>query len=90
MAKDRGLHSNDWDSQLAVTRTVAILEQSRAYFGNDLPISFECINVALGNPAAQMSVNVLQVLRLAAINVARKIQIVGILCVADFRDRNHA
>ena len=93
VAEDGGLDFGDRHPQLAVAGAVALFEQGGANAGKDFPIGFQAqrvINVALGNAAAQMAVDVLQVLRLGAVDVAREVEVVVVLRVGDFLDRHHA
>ena len=90
MAEDGGLHLADRELQLAVAGAVGLLEQGRAHGGMTSSSSVEGVNVALGDAAAQVAVDVLQVLRLGAVDVAREVEVVVVLRVGDFRDRHHA
>src|SRR5262245_41102983 len=84
----RRLHISDRELQLAVARAVRFLEQRLAHGRDDLPVAVECIYVAFRDTAAQMAVNVLQIFRLGAVDVSRKIEVVVVLRVANFRDRH--
>ena len=90
MAEDGGLHLGDGKLQLAVAGAVGLLEQGGAHAGDDLPVAAERIDVALGDAAAQVAVDVLHVLRLGAVDVAREVEVVVVLRVGDFRDGHHA
>ena len=78
------------DPELAVAGAVGLLEQRGAHGGDDLPVAVERVNVAVRDAAAQVGVNVLQVLRLGAVNVAREVEVEVVLRVADLRHRHHA
>ena len=65
-------------------------EQGGAQAGHDFPIMAEGIEVALGDAAAQVGVDVLQVLRLGAVDVAREVEVEVVLRVGDLRDGHHA
>ena len=91
MAEDGGLHLGDGELQLAVAGAVGLLEQGGAHAGDDLPVvRSERIDVALRDAAAQVAVDVLQVLRLGAVDVAREVEVVVVLRVGDFLDGHHA
>ncbi len=90
MAEDGGLHFGDGKLELAVAGAVGRLEQGGAQAGHDLPVVAEGIEVALGDAAAQVAVDVLQVLRLGAVDVAREVEVVVVLRVGDFLDGHHA
>jgi hypothetical protein len=61
-----------------------------AHAGDNLPVASEVINIALRNAAAQVAVDVLDVLRLGAVDVAREVEIVVVLRVGDFLNRYDA
>ena len=67
-----------------------LCEQGGAQAGHDLPVVAERIEVALGDAAAQVAVDVLQILRLGAVDVAREVEVEVVLGVGDFRDGHHA
>ena len=90
MAEDGGLDVSSRDAQLAVAGAVGLLEQRRTHGGNDLPIRAERIDIVVGDAAAQMGADVLQVFRVAAVDVARQIEVVVVPAVGDFLDRDHA
>jgi hypothetical protein len=93
VSEDGGPHLGDRELQLAVAGAVALFEQRGANAGKDFPIGFQSyrvINIALGNAAAQMAVDVLQVLRLGAVDVTREVEVVVVLRVGDFLDWHHA
>jgi hypothetical protein len=73
VAEDGGLHPGNREPQLAVAGAVELLEQGNAQSRHDLPVIAERINVALRDTAAQTTVNVLQILRLGAVDVAREV-----------------
>ena len=90
VAEDGGLHLGDGKLQLAVAGAVGLFEQGGADAGDDLPVAGEVINIALGDAAAQVAVNVLHVLRLGAVDVARQVEVVVVLRVGDFLDGHEA
>ena len=90
VAEDGGLDLRDGELELAVAGAVGLLEQRGAHAGDDLPVAVERINVAVRDAAAQVAVDVLQVLRLGAVDVAREVEVVVVLRVADLRDRHQA
>ena len=61
--------------KLGVAGPLRRLKQHRSHPAEDLPVAGQIINITIGNAAAQVGVNILQVLRLRAINVAREVQI---------------
>jgi 5-hydroxyisourate hydrolase-like protein (transthyretin family) len=75
---------------MAVAGAVSLLEQGRTHAGNDLPIASEVVNIAFRDAAAQVAVNVLEVLRLGAVNVAGEVEVIVVLPVGDFFNRHHA
>ena len=89
VGEDGGLDfSLDWlNGAVAGTKR---LEQSVAQAGHDLPVVAEGIEVALGDAAAQVAVDILEVLRLGAVDVAREVEVVVVLGVGDFRDGHQA
>ena len=48
------------------------------------------VDVAVGDAALQVAVDVLNVFRFAAVDVPRQVEVVVVLGVFDFRDRDHA
>ena len=85
MAEDGRLDVRDGDLELAVAGAIGLLEQRGAHAGDDLPVAFERVNVAVGDAAAQVCLNVLDVLRLGGVNVAREVEVEVVLRIADFR-----
>ena len=71
--------------QTAVAGATRRFEQERAHGRKHLPVTVERINVAVRDAAPQMSVDVLQVFRLGAIDVTREVEVEVILRVADLR-----
>ena len=67
-----------------------LCEQGGAQAGHDLPVVAEGIQIALGDAAAQVAVDVLQILRLGAVDVAREVEVEVVLRVGNFRERHHA
>ena len=90
MAKDGGLDVRHGHPELAVAGAIGLLEHRGADAGDDLPVAVEVVDVAIRDAAAQMGVNVLQVLRLGAVDVAREVEVEVVLRVADLRQRDHA
>ena len=58
--------------------------------GHVLPIVAKGIEIALRDADAQVAVDVLEVLRLGAVDVALEVVVVVVLRVGDFGDRHHA
>ena len=86
VAEDGGLDLGDGELATGSSRGGRPLEQGGADAGDDLPVAVEGINIAVGDAAAQVAVDVLQVLRLGAVDVARQVEVVVVLRVGDFRD----
>ena len=55
-----------------------------------MPVAVERIDVAVGNAATQVAVDVLQVLGSGAVDVTGEIEVEVVLRVADLRMRHHA
>ena len=68
---------------LILAGMIGFVKQCSAQAGEDLPITVEGIQIAFRNAAAQMGGDVLEILRLAAVDVARQVEIIVILRVAD-------
>ena len=68
--------------ELRSSRAAGRLEQRGAHAGEDLPVAVERVEVALRDAAAQVAVDVLQVLRLGAVDVAREVEVEVVLRVA--------
>src|SRR5258707_1041384 len=90
MAEDGGIHLVNREPQLTVAWAVELLEQGGAQTRHDLPVIAKRIDIGLRDAAAQMAVDVLQILRLSAVNVAREVEVVVVLWVSDFLDGYHA
>src|ERR1017187_8242991 len=83
VAEDGGFDLADGHFELRVTGPAALLEKRGAHRRKNLPVAFEVINVVAGNAAAQVGVDVLQVFPLSAVDVAREVEVVVVLRVAD-------
>ena len=70
------LHLPGLDPGLAVSGAAVALEQRRPERREDLPPSAERVEVAVGDAPAQVGVEVVQVFRLARIDVAGEVQVV--------------
>ena len=90
VAEDGGLHLANREPQLTVAGAVELLERGGAQTRHGLPVIAKRIKVVLRDAAAQMAVDVLQILRLSAVDVAREVEIVVVLWVGDFLDGYHA
>ena len=90
VAEDGRLDVSGGDFQLAVAGTVGLLEQRGADGGDDLPVGFERVNVAVRDAAVEMGVDVLNVLRFGAVDVAREVEVEVVLRVTDLGERDHA
>ncbi len=86
------------DGRLYVTgrhpqRAVALAqgrEQARADAGENGPVFGEGVDVPVGDAAMQMRLDVLQILRLSAVNVAGQVEVEIVFGIADLRQRHHA
>jgi hypothetical protein len=83
-----GLHVGS--GQFTIAGVFRLFEQGGAHGGDNLPVTIKGVDVTLRDAAAQMAVDVLDVLRLGAVDVAREIEVEVVLRVTDFRDRHHA
>ena len=86
MAEDRGPDVGYGHAQLAVARPVSRLEQGAADPGQDGPIGFQpdgIVDVALRNAATQMTVDVLQILWLRAVDIAQKVEVVVVFGIGN-------
>ena len=90
MAEDGGLDLADGDREPGVAGAVGRGEERGAHGGEDLPVAVEAVDVAVGDAAAQVGVDVLQVLGLGAVDVAREVEVEVVLRVADLGQRHHA
>ena len=92
MAEDRGLHLRGLHQQPAEAGSAGRLEQLAAYAGQHLPIVVRLrsqrVQVAIGNAALQVRFDVLQVLGLAGVDVARQVEVEVVRL--DLRHRHHA
>ena len=75
-----------WSAGALWRRRLGFLEQRGADTGNDLPVGIERIDVAFRDATVQMGINVLKVLRLGAVDIAGKVEVVVVLRVGDFAD----
>src|SRR5271165_1434031 len=82
VAKDGGFDFANRDLELRVTGPTGIFEQRGAHSREYLPVPFEGINVAVRDATPQVGINVLEVLRVAAVNVAREVEIEVVLRIA--------
>ena len=90
VAEYGGLDVRASNLETAVAGALRLFEQCGAHGWEDLPIVFERVNVTIRDAAAQVGVNVLQVLRFGAVNVTREVKVEVVLLVADFGQRHHA
>lgn len=68
VSEDDGLDLRSFDSGVAVAVAVAPLEQCRTQGGENRPIGFKGVDVAVGDAAVQVRIEVVQVLQLAGID----------------------
>jgi hypothetical protein len=66
------------------------LEQDAAQAGHFLPVGGESVDVAFGDTAVQVRVDVVQVFRCAAVDVAWQVEVVVVLLAGDLVQRHHA
>ena len=88
MAENRGLHLPEVDPNLAVSLAAA-LEQRLAERREVLPPVAQRVDVAVGDTAVQVGVEVVQILRLAGIDVARDVEVVVVGGIGDLGQRHH-
>jgi hypothetical protein len=80
--EDRGLDVGGGDLELGVAGATGLLEQRLPHAGEDLPVPLQRVEVAVGDAAAQVAVDVLDVLGLARVDVARQVEVEVVLRVA--------
>ena len=90
VAEDGGLHLGERQLQARVAGAARGLEQHGAHAGEHLPVRAERVEIALRDAAAQVAVDVLQVLGLGAVDVARQVEVEVVLRVGDLVERHHA
>ena len=90
VTEDRGLHLGQRQLEARVARATGGLEQRGAHAGEHLPVVGERVEIALGDAAAQVALDVLQVLRLRAVDVARQVEVEVVLRVRDLGQRHQA
>src|ERR1700730_5726744 len=73
VTEDGGVDVADRHLELDVAGPIGAFEERGAHTREDLPVASEVINVALRNATPQVAVNILNVLRFAAVNVAREV-----------------
>ena len=78
------------DPRLAVAPPAVAGKQRLAQRGEDVPVGIERVEVAVGYAALQMRLEVLEVFRLAGIDVARKVEVVVVGRIGDLGHRHHA
>ena len=66
------------------------LEQHVAQAGHDLPVGGQCVQVAVGDAARHVGLQVLYVFGLCAVDVARQVEVVGVFVAGNFIQRHHA
>src|SRR5688572_22134893 len=82
VTEDGGLDVGCGDAELAVT-SAGLLEQGIADARDDFPVAAEGVEIAVGYATAQVGGDVLEILGLGAVDVARKIEIVVVFRVVD-------
>ena len=90
MPENGVLHLRRLNASLAVARPSIADKQRLTQRGEDIPIGSELVEIAVGNAAVQMRVEIVQVFRLAGINVARDVQIIVVSRTSDLSHRHHA
>ncbi len=66
------------------------LEQQVAQAGHHFPIGGQCVQVAVGDAARHVGLQVLNVFGLCAVDVARQVEVVGVFVAGNFIQRHHA
>ena len=90
VGEDGGLDLGDGEGQGGIAGAGGFSKQSGAEAGHDLPVVAEGIEVTVGDAAAEMGVDVLEVFGLGAVDVAGEIEVEVVLEVGDFGDGHHA
>ncbi len=75
---------------MAIAFAIRLPKKNLAHSGQVGPIGRKGIDVPVRDPAAKMSVDVLDVLRFGGVDVAREVEVVFILCGGNFVHGNHA
>ena len=75
--------------QLEVTSVAGGLEQRGTQLRHHLPVAPQGIDISLGDAAAQVAKDVLNILRLGAVDVARQVEVEVVLRVADLVEADH-
>ena len=86
MAKDSRLHVANRPREACVSAAPGRLEQRGAHRGEHLPIRAKRIEVAFGNAATQMPIDVLQIFRRGRVDVPRKVEIKVVLRIGDLTE----
>lgn len=76
--ENRGFDRGLLDRKRGIARA-AWMEESCFQIGAHVPIGFQRVDVGLGDAAAQMSLDVLPVLGLLAVDIAREVEVVVVL-----------
>src|SRR5208282_2772345 len=90
VAEDGGLYFGYGELHLAVARTVSLFEKFGTHGGNELPVRRKGIDITVWDTASQMTVNILQILRFGAVNIARQVKVEVVPRITDFCHRYHA
>ena len=90
MAEDGGLHLGDGELQRGIAGAIELPEQGGTQAGHDFPVSAEGASRSRsGMPPRRWHVDVLQIFRIGAVDVAREVEVVVVLRVGDFGDGDH-
>jgi hypothetical protein len=75
LAEDGGLDVRRRDAELAIAATGGFLEQRGTHAGDGIPVGVEGVEIALGDAAAQVGGEILNVLGLGAVDVRGRLRL---------------
>ncbi|MNR39706.1 hypothetical protein D3C85_1579380 [compost metagenome] len=90
MANYGGLDVVLWQSEAGVAWAACRLKQGSTQAGHLLPVRGERVDVALGDTSVEVRINILQVFRLATVDVTWQVEVEVILRVGNLVKRHHA
>ena len=90
MPQDGRFHGLALHARPAVPRPVCRLEEFLSDRWKDLPIPLQSIEIPVWNAATEVRIEIMQVLRLGRVDVARDVQVVVVRLAGNLGHRNHA